>query len=159
MKKILYLIIGFIVVIGSPLKAQRGNMHDDDRPRRLEQFERLKLLEVLDMNEEIAVKFFTRRKEYKENLRDIHKKIDDVSKKLEDILSDSKNSGRNDDIQKQIDLYFSLEQQITKLKQDFMNSIRELLTDEQLAKYTIFEIRFPREIQKLIFENRKGMRP
>lgn len=159
MKKFSYLIIVLIAAISFPLKAQRGNMHDDDRPRRLEQFERLKLLEILDMEEEIAVKFFSRRKEYKENLRDIHKKIDDVSKKLEDILADSKSSSRKDDIQKQVDLYFSLEQQITKLKQDFMNSIRELLTDEQLAKYTIFEIRFPREIQKLIFENRKGMRP
>lgn len=80
-----------------------------------------------------------------------------MSKKLEDLIDDSKN--QKDEIQKQIDFYYSYEQQILKLRQDFKDSVRELLTDEQIAKYVIFEIRFPREIQKLLFENRKGMRP
>lgn len=157
MKNYLKILITLFVALNLNSFAQRMNMNDDERPKRLEQFERMKLLEVLNMEEEIAVKFFTRRKEYKENLRLVHKKIEDVSKKLEDLIDDSKN--QKDEIQKQIDLYYSYEQQILKLRQDFKDSVRELLTDEQIAKYVIFEIRFPREIQKLLFENRKGMRP
>lgn len=157
MKNYLKILITLFVALNLNSFAQRMNMNDDERPKRLEQFERMKLLEVLNMEEEIAVKFFTRRKEYKENLRLVHKKIEDVSKKLEDLIDDSKN--QKDEIQKQIDFYYSYEQQILKLRQDFKDSVRELLTDEQIAKYVIFEIRFPREIQKLLFENRKGMRP
>lgn len=157
MKNYLKILITLFLALNLNSFAQRMNMNDDERPKRLEQFERMKLLEVLNMEEEIAVKFFTRRKEYKENLRLVHKKIEDVSKKLEDLIDDSKN--QKDEIQKQIDLYYSYEQQILKLRQDFKDSVRELLTDEQIAKYVIFEIRFPREIQKLLFENRKGMRP
>lgn len=157
MKNYLKILITLFLALNLNSFAQRMNMNDDERPKRLEQFERMKLLEVLNMEEEIAVKFFTRRKEYKENLRLVHKKIEDVSKKLEDLIDDSKN--QKDEIQKQIDFYYSYEQQILKLRQDFKDSVRELLTDEQIAKYVIFEIRFPREIQKLLFENRKGMRP
>lgn len=74
MKNYLKILITLFLALNLNSFAQRMNMNDDERPKRLEQFERMKLLEVLNMEEEIAVKFFTRRKEYKENLRLVHKK-------------------------------------------------------------------------------------
>jgi len=69
---------------------------------------------------------------------------------LLDQISDltKKNDGKNDDeLKKMIDQYQDLENKILKKRQEFYNSLNDILTYKQIAKVLLFERKFKDEIR------------
>ena len=114
-----------------------------------EQLEKIKLLEILNLDEETAIKFFARMNEHKNtqmNLLEAKKKYLD---KIEQLLDTNKPGNEFREIVEEIN---GIEIKLIKQKVDFFESIRDLLSDEQVAKLILFDYKFKKDIRDLLIE-------
>lgn len=125
--------------------------------KKIDQLERVKLLEVLQLDEEASVKFFVRRKEFKAKSRLVRESLDSLQKYIEDKIE----SGEKVNYKSLVGEYTKIESEMHKLRTDYISSNADILNDEQMAKLIIFERVFRREIQELMFRkgNKRGMPP
>lgn len=152
MKKV-FLSVMFILFISSLSFAQ-----NEERPgEKIRALEKLKLLEVLDLDEETAIKFFARRKEHQERIKKLYDEAEEKRKKIRAIISSTENDD-DPEIKKMVKSYFTTHQQIDEERMRFINSLDDILTNRQLAELTLFEKRFREEIRDILFHKRKKLR-
>lgn len=120
--------------------------------KKFEQLEQLKLLEILNLDEDTAVKFITRRNKNRDKIMDVMRDFDTELDKMEKLLnSDKKDKNYSDYIEKCI----SYEIKITEEKNNFIESLKDILTNEQIAKVIIFERKFRRDVRDILLEKGK----
>ena len=118
---------------------------------RLQSLKKVKLLEVLDLNEAEADKFIIKynelEKSINENLKALDRATDEIRKAVQD--EDYKNIDKlNAD-------YIKANNELTKSIQFKIESMSKILSKENFAKYILFERRFQEEVQKQIMEKRQ----
>jgi len=151
MKNILIPII-FILTISTQLFGQRER--GSDPKEKIRELEKIKLIETLDMNEETSIKFFTRRKEHIETTKKIFDDLETNFREIEDRLSSSR--GDNDpELKKLVDSHHSLQLKLEEEKIGFINSLKDILTNKQIAQLIIFEKHFKEEIRNILFHSKK----
>lgn len=135
-----------------------GQVKDGDqrRPRpfeKIEQLEKAKLIEVLDLDEQTAIKFFSRRKEHQKQIRDLmfsrEKMLNELEKNIKE--KNSKDNYYSDQVNKILDI----EKQMSIAKQNFFDSLNDLFTPEQIARFTVFEYKFRREIAQSLMGRKR----
>ena len=148
----LIMMIIFSGVIFSQPDRWRGK--DDDMRGKFEQLEKIKLIEALGMNEETTLRFFARRSEHQKQQQEIQDKID---KKIEDldIIFKSGRVATIEEIKSDINEITSFQSQLEKNRVEFINSLSDILSYEQIAKLLIFERKFRDEVRRLIMKERK----
>lgn len=152
--KIRYITLMIIVFYCGILFSQQGRWRDDEMKGKFEQLEKVKLIEALGMNEETTLRFFARRAEHQKQQREIQDQID---KKIEDMDVIFK-SGRvvtENELKKDINDVTTLQTQLEKNRVEFINSLSDILSYDQIAKLLIFERKFREEVKRLIIKDRK----
>jgi hypothetical protein len=144
--RIVLIIIALSSVI---ISAQKNQM----KPyQRLEQLEKAKLIEVLDIDEETAIKFFARRNENQKVMRDLMKDREAILKDLENNL---KVKPANDNYYvDQVTRIHEIEKQMALAKEKFIKSLTDLLNPQQIAKLAVFEFKFRREVAQTLMGKR-----
>lgn len=120
---------------------------------KMEQLEKIKLLEVLDLSEEESIRFFARRNEFKEE----HKKIMDERETLLFEMEQAIKKGTNEedfDYLGTIEKIVSVEKKMVQQRADFINSLGDLLSTEQRAKLVVFESKFMQEVRDALMRRR-----
>ena len=155
MKKTVLFICVLFIGITSVVYTQEP-MRDNRRPpiEKIAQLEKAKLIEILDMKEDVAVRFFVRRKEYREQQRSLFDQRDELIRKTEQKLKDGV-SQSDKEYKDQLNNILSLDKKILQQKEKFYSSLNDLLTPQQILKLAVFDNRFMREIRKLLMEQRK----
>lgn len=125
----------------------------DKQLQKVDQLEKVKLIEYLNLNDDTNVKLLSRRKDFKAKNRSYYKAMDSLITELESY--DGKNDKQNPAIKRCIEEYQRVELQIMKNRQEYINSLYEILTPEQVGKYIVFEKKFKKEIQDFIFKARE----
>jgi hypothetical protein len=113
MKK-MFLPLIIICLVGSTVIAQnQRRMNKEMRPlQRIEQWEKIKLIETLNLDEETAVRFFTRRRDNQMRVKEILDQRDSAINELENEIKNG--SQTNDTFYKdQVNKLISLESRIT----------------------------------------------
>ena len=142
----------FLILILLPLMVFAQGRRDLKGPReKIEQLEKIKLIEALDLNEETTLKFFARRNESRNRIDQLNDSLDTIVDNLESRFSKRDDTGYKDLINK----YLSIEKQISEEHMQFINSLYDILTNEQVAKLIVFEKRFREEIRHLLLRGRK----
>jgi len=106
------------------------------------------------MDEETTLRFFSRKSEHKLQQDEIQEKIREDIENLDVILK----SGRavtTEELKSKIDEINNLELQLEKNKVEFLNSLTDILSYEQIAELIIFEKRFRNEVRKLLMRDRR----
>jgi glutaredoxin 2 len=141
----------FIIFLGLSLTAQNDSARKHRNfDKRFGELEKVKLLEILELDEETAVKFFTRKKQSQEQFKkhldeskiiydDLEKAIDDGSDKIK----------LNSLIQK----IMEKDALMMKDKNKFIKSLDDILTPEQIAKVVLFDRKFKKDIRDLLLEH------
>ena len=152
--KIIYLtaviVFGFVASISPQKKFGR----DGEMRERMAQLEKIKLIEVMNMDEETTLRFFSRRADFikkHDEMRDIiDGKIDQLEATIKSarMVTDSELQNMINEI---IELHTSLENK----RAEFIRSLNDILSTEQIARYVVFEKRFKDELRKLLFHDRK----
>jgi preprotein translocase subunit YajC len=149
-----YLILIILLILPNSIFSQREKWRDDEMRAKFEQLEKIKLIETLEMNEETTLRFFSRKSEQQKQQDEIQDKIREKIDNLEVIFK----SGRVatvDELKKNISEINALQSELEKNRIEFINSLSDILSYEQIAKLLIFERKFRDEIRRLIIKDRK----
>ena len=157
MNKLFFVIaLSFIfatVVLPQNIGQEEGTHKRRAPMKKIEELEKVKLLDVLNLDEATSAKLFTRRNQNRTKIWDIEDKINND---LQNIESEIKN-GKDMDvtkIQKLNEGYCNLSMEVEKEKLSFLRSLSDILTPEQIGKYIVFERKFREEIRDLLMKER-----
>lgn len=103
-----------------------------------------KLIEQVGLTEQTAEKYLDLQTEYRNKIRDIATKRKELKEYIE-------NNPEATDISKKLDELFSLEDEAYKNRKAYINSLKEILTPEQIAK----TMKLQKETKKLFKEKNK----
>ncbi len=156
MKKILLLsILTLLLSTFSFPQNNRGQLNN--AREKIKQLEKIKLIEALNMNEDTSIRFFSRRNKF---LTKIDSLNDEASIILDRLQLDFKSARviRSEEYQKKIDQYLSLQNQIVKTRDDFIHSLNDILSEEQIAKMLVFEKKFREDVKNILLKERFNRR-
>jgi len=143
-------VLFFLTSISFPQQMKERGMKNRDR---LEQLEKIKLIESLDLDEETSIRFFARRNDSKNQIRELEKKA-------EDIISELERSYKTDDtnqVEKQKQLISEIlktRESIETKRNEFIKSLDDILSTDQIAKLIVFEKNFRDEIRNILFDKK-----
>lgn len=152
MKTIILFLI--LLIIPASYSQNKMKMHKD-RMNKLEQLERLKLIDVLDLDEETTLRFFVRQKELRKRMEEFKKEGEKLLTKMKYLIE---NDNKKDKLKNTIEHYLALGEKIGNKKTGFVKSLSDIFTEEQIAKLLIFEMKFREDIRGMLFKMRKKKR-
>lgn len=147
----------FLIVITSQITFSQGFMQDGRPPflgGKIEELEKIKLIETLQLDEETMLKFFSRRKAHQENMREIMQEKDSLILQLENKIK----NGNEADYQGDIDNFIKTDEKLMMERSNFIRSLNEIFTEKEIAELIVFEKRFRSEIRKEIIKQGKRKR-
>lgn len=119
--------------------------------KRIEELEKVKLIETLNLDETRTVQFFVKRKEFKQKQRDLTSQLDSIILRMQK-LQDRPDKDRAKEL---INLFIEKEKQIHSLRINFIAELRNLLTEDELTRYLVFESEFRKDLQRMIMQRGK----
>jgi hypothetical protein len=132
-------------------------LRDPKSIEKIERLEQVKLIEVLNLSEDKSVRFFARRNEFRSGQRNLMMERDKLFNELEKSVL----SGEIPEqlLNQQVQAILDLEKKLSMGKENFLKSVSDLLTQEQIAKLVLFEHKFRRELtQSLIRKPKRNNR-
>ena len=145
-----FFLISVFFMSFSFITAQRMHKPHKFMREKYRQLEKLKLLEVLQLDEETAIRFFSRRDKFYKEQKNILDKRKSLIEKAEVILENK--SGDYDSV---INGIKNIEEELLKKRSDFIDSVKNILTKEQIVKMIIFDFRFKEEIRGILMKKER----
>lgn len=147
-----FFVLLIIFISSNLILPQNFGKLERHRMNRVDQLERIKLIESLNLSEEQSIRFFARRNEHRKEIELIEKKIEDQLLELETIL----NSGeiKEASLKKLNEEILANREKIETKRKQFIYSLNDILTTEQISKLLLFERRFREQIKDLILKKR-----
>lgn len=147
-----------ICLVGPTVIAQNNSrMNKEMKPlQRIEQLEKIKLIEILNLDEETAIRFFTRRRDNQMKVKEI---LDQRDAAINELENEIKNGSQTNDAfyKDQVNKLISLESRITSERENFVKSLSDLLTPLQIAKLIVFESKFRREVRETLMKRGRDL--
>ncbi|HLA69395.1 MAG TPA: hypothetical protein VJN65_06810 [Bacteroidota bacterium] len=129
--------------------AQDGMPMRGRAVERLEQYKKLRLMEVLKLDEETSLKFFSRYNKQRDELAELNLKrnglLDELAKLRRDNASDK-------EFQKVLDELRGIADPAVEIRGRFFDDISKILTPKQMAEYLVFERNFLRNVREIMRE-------
>jgi Spy/CpxP family protein refolding chaperone len=152
MQKIILLLLLSIIII--PLNAQ-GKKEHRRMDSKIEQLEKVKLIEALNLTEDQSVRFFARRNEHRKEIKKLEDRSEELIDNLELLLNQSDDKNLNDQ-KKLLNELLDIRVQMEVKRKQFILSLNDILTTEQISRLVVFEKKFREEIRKILMK-RKGL--
>ncbi len=144
--KSIQLIVVLVLVETVPSLSQPRFENADIR-KRIEEIRRFKLLDYLDLEEEQAVRFVTREKNFSKEEK---RREEERNKIITQLKKAVEQGSSEDELKTLIDRYTTIGKEMTEARLAYFRSLGDLLTVEQQAKYLLFEKKFKDEIRRII---------
>ena len=161
MNKFNFLLIIFIITL-TAVEAQQHPMRPGrgfGGQNRLEQLEKLKMIEELGFDEETSIRFFTRRRAHMENQRELGNQREKALVDLWELTNEEAKENLDKKFNSKMKLVFEIEEKMVLERKEFFASLNDILSTEEIAKVMAFEGRFKREIWKSLMDRRKDIPP
>jgi hypothetical protein len=147
-----------LTIVFVPLVAQEQLPMRGPGAERIEQFKKIRMMEVLRLDEETSLRFIARYNKHQEALRSIGTNRDSLIDELEVYR---RRNASESDYEKIFKALTNLGHDAVRERERFLSDLKTILTTKQIAEYLTFERRFyqnlretMREIQQ---ERRRGM--
>lgn len=114
---------------------------------RVEQYKKIRLMEVLNLDEQNSIKFFSRYNRHQALLRDLRKQ---QVQALGGVQALRKDKATDDAYDKVVDELLELERKVNEEKTKYIDELKQVLTSKQLAEYLVFETRFQQNLRDLV---------
>ncbi len=150
------LLIIFIIAISANSYLLAQGPDGERLKEKIEQVKKMKLLEVLDLDETTADKFLVKFNAMEKKISELQKSIDDVSYKLKNRIQEKAGA---DELSKSSSELLSLMEQLQNTQIEKLKAMKGILKDEQYAKYLVFENEFPKELRRHIMKRFGGNGP
>jgi hypothetical protein len=149
------IVMSIIAIIASG--AGRVLAQPDDKPmKKIEQFKKMKLLDVLDLDEASANKFLVK---YDKWSKDIVALTKDRNSLAIDLKLTIDKKGSDADINALLDKLVDVSGRLDAMKHDMFVDLRTILTPVQAAKLAFFEGQFKKKLEESLNKLRGDGRP
>jgi len=149
----LFMMLFTLILLTSIVYPQQMKERKMKNREKLEQLEKIKLIESLDMDEDTSIRFFARRNESKREIQELEKKIEDIIFELEKSFN-TEDKNQNEKQKQLISEMLKNRDSIELKRNQFINSLDDILSTEQVAKLIVFEKRFRDEIRNVLFDRK-----
>lgn len=139
------------LILAVPASAQPGP-GPGGNPRfreRIEELRKVRLIEMLELTENQSVRFFAR---FSEHERARQALLDQKNEALDKIERLVRNHADSTEYEQVFPAVLAFDTKLAEENTAFFNSLRDILTIEQRAKYLLFERRFQRELREAMRE-------
>jgi hypothetical protein len=120
---------------------------------KIEEWEKVKLIDILNLDEQASIRFFARRKEHQSKIKEILDQKEQLANKMEEEFKDDSKIS-NSVYNEQINNFILLEAKLQKERENYIRSLNDILVPEQIAKLTVFEIRFRKEVRQRLMHGK-----
>lgn len=138
------LVFGWAAALAQPLGGPPGRPSE-----RIEQWKKIRLVEMLDMKEEVSVRFFARMNDHEKAKRELLKERDETLDRVERLVRVEAPSA---EFEKAFAELAAVDARIAAGEKAFFDSLSDILTIEQRAKMVLFERRFEGELREAMKE-------
>ena len=138
------LVIAFAGAWAQPLGGPPGRGME-----RIEQWKKIRLIEMLDLKEDVSVRFFARMNDHEKQKRELTKERGEILDRLERLI---RVGARAADFEKAFADMADVDGRIAAVDREFLNSLSDILTIEQRAELVLFERRFEGELREAMRE-------
>ncbi len=146
------MILVVLIVMSLTLYSQSDDKKKSTRhSKKYEQLEKIKLLEILNLDEESSIKFFVRRNQSREKIHQLINDLNTVYSELETLLETEKES-KSKYYDLLIEKALSIDKKIIEEKYYSLKSLSDILTKEQIAKVILFDRNFKKDVRNLLLE-------
>jgi hypothetical protein len=142
-------IVSIILIFAAAIFPQRRHGRGEEMRQRMAELEKIKLIEVLEMDEETTLRFFSRRAEFQKQHQEMRNNVDTKVENLEATLK-SQRLNTEAELQSMINEILELQLEFEAKRVEFIKSLNDILTTDQIARYMVFERRFKEELRRLI---------
>ena len=126
------------------------------QPReRIEVYKKMKLLEVLDLEEENAVRFFSKYNKHESELQAVHREMKETINQIERMVREN---APEPEFEEGFNRLQELETKLDGERRRFLKDLREILTVQQIGKFIVFERNFGERVQEIMREMRRERR-
>ena len=150
----LYHILIFCLLLSTLSFSQEQKRRDPMEDSKIQQLEKIKLIEALDLSEESSIRFFARRNEFSKEVDQLEEKSDKLLVEMENTFKDS-DKNKEAAQKKLLDDFIKTRTKIETQRSKFLASLTDILSTEQICKYVVFEKRFRDEIRRVLINKRK----
>lgn len=143
-----------ILMMLLPLAAfgQRPNQFNGRPMDRLESYKKVRMLETLKLDGEKGSKLVTRYSNHRAAVRAVEEERMKVIDKLEQQAAANTSDG---EYQRTITELTDIEKKMADVRARYLQDLKEILTQKQIAEYLIFERNFARDIRDIMREGQK----
>jgi hypothetical protein len=137
----------FALAVSSILIAQDQPPMRGPGAERIEQFKKVRLLEVMNLDEETSIRFFARYNKHMETLRMIQKDHNELIDQLQRFNTSNANSAEIEPVIKNIEMS---EEKIAETRSKFLEELKEVISIKQIAQYVVFERNFNKNLREIM---------
>lgn len=151
MKKVGWLLGAFITVLtwGFAQDGPPPPMAGERPHERIEQWKKVRLIEILDLKEDQSVRFFARLKEHDLLRRQLMKEKGEALDRLDRLVRNRASEG---DLEKAFPDVLAVDDRMRDEQRRYFSGLSDLLTPEQRAKLLLFERQFEKELREAMRE-------
>ncbi|HTX19475.1 MAG TPA: hypothetical protein VMG34_12540 [Bacteroidota bacterium] len=129
-------------VMAQPRGGNRGPW-----PDRIESYKKVRMLEALKLDEEHSVKFVTRYDTHQDVMREYDKERNELIDRLDSLARADAADNAFDEVYAGL---LEIDKKIADERQNFLNQLKEILSNKQIAEYIVFERNFIRELRQAV---------
>lgn len=133
----------------APLAAQDALPFEGPAAERIEQYKKIRMMEVLKLDEETSIRFFSRYNRFVEDLRALNDRKNAYIDELQVMV---RREAPEREFQKQFDQLEALGTETIELRKQYLDDLQSLLPTEKVATYIVFERNFYRNLRDLLRE-------
>ncbi len=134
MNKIFYLILLTLLILPAQAQERREHRKMDSK---IEQLEKVKLIEALDLTEDQSVRFFARRNEHRREIEKLEERSDELLRIMENML-DERGEKNLAEQKKLLNELLDIRIQIENKRRQFILSLNDILTFDQIKSISGF---------------------
>jgi hypothetical protein len=146
----IYLMSAFLLVITAAGAIGQPMREPGSRPsERVEQWKKLRMIEMLDMTEEQSIRFFARLNEHEKQKKELMKKKGDALDKIDRLV---RIEAADEEFGEVFEEIGTVDRNLIRLQTDFFEGLQDILTTEQRGKLLLFERHFDRQLRNAVRE-------
>lgn len=149
MKYLVTTVLGVMFLVTSSLLAQQEHADRSKQPAydRIESWKKVRMLESLKLNEDQSTKFIVRYNKHSESMHAFEKERNDLVDKLD---TQSKSDAGDDDYNQTFNALLDIDKKISGERIHFLDELKEVLSNKQIAQYIVFERNFVQELRQAV---------
>ncbi|HEX2960289.1 MAG TPA: hypothetical protein VHO43_00760 [Ignavibacteriales bacterium] len=155
MKGVVFVLFLFAASFNA-VNAQQGHHMSPKAHEKIMELEKIKLMEALDLDEATMIKFFARRKDFQNKMAGLNLHKDNELDELQNALNSEGGAAKDEQFYKKyVEDLKSVDMSIAKTRDEYLSSLKDILSQRQIAKLMVFERNFRRELRDIIFKERR----